>query len=411
VICNWHNWSGCFGHNELKYAVNLAVLSHKLCWRDWRVPSRVATDGGFPFQIGAIADLFDETIVAVPVGSSARAGGEHPLTGPRLRVLPLGTARGRPGVQRKLALAPWTMRNAGRLVRALRWADGVHVPIPSDIGTLAMLLARKMRKPLFVRFCGDWARQWTVAERYWRRALESWAGGSTVVLVTGMDSSPPSQINPALRWIFSTTLTSSDIDSAYRPRTAPSGRGIRLATACRLEPRKGVDVAIRTLGALAERQVEATLDVVGDGSEASALMTLAESLGLARHVRFHGRRDREGVLGHLRQADIFCYPTGASEGFPKVVLEAMACGTPVVATRVSAISGMLSEGGGLLLKDTNPAAVADMVLCAVGDREGYETMSRCAAETARRFTLERWQAEIAAHLTAAWGTLRCGGKR
>jgi glycosyltransferase involved in cell wall biosynthesis len=112
------------------------------------------------------------------------------------------------------------------------------------------------------------------------------------------------------------------------------------------------------------------------------------------------------VLQLLQQADVFCYPTAASEGFPKVVLEALACGLPVVTTRVLVLPELLASGCGLLIDEPTPRALADAVAGVAADGDRYRAMSARAVETARRYSLENWRGEIGERLQRAWGPLR-----
>jgi glycosyltransferase involved in cell wall biosynthesis len=109
----------------------------------------------------------------------------------------------------------------------------------------------------------------------------------------------------------------------------------------------------------------------------------------------------------MSRADLFCYPTESSEGFPKVVLEALASGLPVVATRVSVIPRLLNGGAGVLLEEPSPEAVASGVKSCLSDRELYRSMSRCAVATAGTYSLEKWRDTIGDRLRGAWGPLRC----
>jgi len=72
---------------------------------------------------------------------------------------------------------------------------------------------------------------------------------------------------------------------------------------------------------------------------------MADNLGV-RKPRFLSRKvEHSAVLDLLRKADVLLLPTTASEGFPKVVLEAMACGLPVITTRVSVLPELIGIGG------------------------------------------------------------------
>src|SRR6478752_5879246 len=117
--------------------MRLAVISHTVCWPSKGSPSGYATDGGFPFQMQAISELFDETHLVVPVTASSNPTGEVSLVGQRLSVTPLAIPNGK-NYMRKLGLPWWLIKNLPVIVRQIRDADAVHTPIPSDVGTIGL---------------------------------------------------------------------------------------------------------------------------------------------------------------------------------------------------------------------------------------------------------------------------------
>jgi glycosyltransferase involved in cell wall biosynthesis len=112
------------------------------------------------------------------------------------------------------------------------------------------------------------------------------------------------------------------------------------------------------------------------------------------------------VIERLQQADVFCFPTAASEGFPKAVLEAMACGLPVVSTRVSVLGQLVGAGGGTLIDAAEPEPLAAARLSILEDDARSCAMSVSAIDIARAYSLERWSDAIRVRLTHAWGALR-----
>lgn len=384
--------------------MRLAVVSHKICWPSAVSSSGHATDGGFAFQIGAISELFDETRVLVPVLENSHPVGEVLLVGNKLSVVRLSVPRGT-NFTRKLLLPVWLLSNLATIVREISRADAVHTPIPGDIGTFGLLVALALRKPLFVRYCGNWFVRRTLAEHFWRWLLESRAGNRTVVLATGGAPTPPSKDNPAVRWIFSTSLRKAELLKYAVVRTGLHGAGPKLIIAARQEREKGTAAVIESLPLLEVHYPTISLDVVGDGDALSEFKNIAAQSGVAHRVRFHGKVDHARVMGLLKNADLFCFPTTSSEGFPKVVVEALACGLPVVSTPVSVLDQLIGAGGGKLLKSASPVEVAHAIHWCLADAQRYHALSSAAVATAAQYSLERWRDTIASALTPEWGPL------
>lgn len=384
--------------------MNLLVVSHKPCWASASSPTGYATDGGFPFQVRALSELFDSTTLVVPRVTPIGKDGEVHIEGCNISVAwvtsPAGT-----DLRRKAGIPFWLIRNASVLIRQCWQADAVHAPIPGDIGTIGMLLAFVLRKPLFVRHCGNWYVQKTRAERFWKWFMERCAGGRNVMLATGGGTSGPSDRNRDIQWIFSTTLTEQDLSKQLR-RESPSSTSVQLITACRQDKEKGTGVVIQSLSLIHEDFPTVRLHVVGDGRELPALKSLAAELGVTESVTFHGKLNHDRVMSLLKESDLFCYPTSASEGFPKVIHEALACGLPVVTTRVSVLPELIGTGCGILIDQPTPEALAAAVQRCLKDAECYKAMSARAIRTARQYSLERWRNTIGDLLRAAWGPLR-----
>ena len=381
--------------------MKLAVVSHKEVWPSSTDGSHFATRGGFPAQMRALSEIFDHAQICVPVVGKPGDGSETPLVADNLEVLTLRNVPGK-GSWRKASYPIWFLATLPRLARVALRADAIHAPIPGDVGTAGIIVAEVLRKPLFVRYCGDWTCPKTRAERLWRWYMEKRAGGRRVMLVTGEGATPPSA-NSSLRWIFSTTLTEEDL-AFGRPRVK-LGSPIRLVIVSRQVRPKGTEVALRTVRLLRDRGLEATLDVAGDGPDLSRFRALADELSIASQVAFHGELDHLGVLQLLARSDLMIFPTTSSEGFPKVIGEAFACGLPVLSTKVSTLEGLVSSAG-VTLGNVDARSFADAVEELRDRPDLYASMSRDAIEKARRLTIGHWRDEVGQALERAWGHLR-----
>ncbi|MBV9832638.1 MAG: glycosyltransferase, partial [Marmoricola sp.] len=156
-----------------------------------------------------------------------------------------------------------------------------------------------------------------------------------------------------------------DVDH-FRPGPTPTHPVPRILTVSRLVPRKGVDTVIRALGRITVTGPEPELLVAGgptaatldDDAEVARLRAIAAAEGVADRVRFVGRVTPAGMPALMRSADVVaCVP--AYEPFGLVPLEAMACGRPVVASRVGGLADTVVDGhNGLHVPPTDPDAAA-----------------------------------------------------
>jgi glycosyltransferase involved in cell wall biosynthesis len=140
-------------------------------------------------------------------------------------------------------------------------------------------------------------------------------------------------------------------------RTELGMDGRTLLSVGHLIERKGHHVVISAL----PRLQAFSLVIVGDGSERDGLVALSRKLGVSDRVRFVGGVPHEMLFRYYGAADALVLAS-SREGWPNVLLEAMACGTPVVATPVWGNPEIVSSAAaGLLMRDRSPEALADAV--------------------------------------------------
>jgi glycosyltransferase involved in cell wall biosynthesis/MoaA/NifB/PqqE/SkfB family radical SAM enzyme len=147
---------------------------------------------------------------------------------------------------------------------------------------------------------------------------------------------------------------------------------IRIGVIARLEPVKDLGTLLRAMRILFDEGADATLDLIGDGSERADLERLSMELGITDRVRFFGfQRDTPQRLADI---DIFAL-SSLSEGTSISILEAMAAGKPIVATAVGGIPALVEEGkNGFLVPSSDPAAFARALLWLIRDEDLRERM-------------------------------------
>ncbi|TAL50350.1 glycosyltransferase family 1 protein [Patescibacteria group bacterium] len=137
-------------------------------------------------------------------------------------------------------------------------------------------------------------------------------------------------------------------------------------------------------------QEQTRITIIGDGPDRGKLEELIQTLKLQTHIELAGSLPREHVLARLREeADLFVL-LSRWEGFPYSILEAMAAGVPVIASRVGGIPEMLEHGGGILLKHEDAETLARALTLLIQDetyRVFLASQARLIAE--QQFSVER----------------------
>ena len=137
-----------------------------------------------------------------------------------------------------------------------------------------------------------------------------------------------------------------------------------------LAPVKGLDILIEALRLVGDGEADCLL--VGTGPMEEQLRRAAAAAGIAERVRFVGAQPSGEIPAWLNAADLLVLPS-LSEGRPNVVVEAQACGLPVLATRVGGTPELIEHGEtGLLVESGDPEALAaglSRLLCDAGLRQ------------------------------------------
>lgn len=221
---------------------------------------------------------------------------------------------------------------------------------------------------------------------------------------------------PAARWLFisehirgralkrfdlpDTGIAHPGIDAALFRERPPQPWGWRLGYVGRIDPRKGIELAVR---ALAELPAEATLAIDGGGDEdhLAELRALAAELGLGERVRF-GHVAREELPGAYAAADVIVFPVVWDEPWGLVPIEAMAVGRPVVATARGGSAEYLRDGENCLVFDASAgaSALAAAVRRLAGDEALRARLLTGGRETAAGLHEDAFNDQVLAELEA-----------
>jgi len=131
------------------------------------------------------------------------------------------------------------------------------------------------------------------------------------------------------------------------------------------------------------------LAIVGDGPQREALGAQVDRLGIGERVLFAGNRD--DVAPWMRAFDVFCLPSYANEGVPQSLMQAMACGLPVITTAVGSIPEIVTDGiNGVVVPVQDTQALARALAALLDDPARRAALgARALADARERFGEER----------------------
>ena len=165
-----------------------------------------------------------------------------------------------------------------------------------------------------------------------------------------------------------------DVDR-YRPTPHPGRHVPVILSVGRLVEKKGFPILLRAAGILRSRGAEFRLVIIGEGPERADLLSLTTGSGLQDCVEWRGAQSAEQVRAAYAEADVFVLACviaadGDRDGLPNVLLEALACGVPTVATNVGALPELIEpEQTGLLAQPGDPQDLADQLERMLYDEE------------------------------------------
>ena len=249
---------------------------------------------------------------------------------------------------------------ARRLLRAQRF-DAIHAHWLVPQG----LVARALGRPFVVTSHGGdlyglRGRPFAALKRF----VAARAAGMTVVSGAMREEAQRLGLAPARLDVIPMGV---DLRGRFVPDAAVAREPDRLLFVGRLVAKKGLRHLLEALPAVLQRRPRVVLDIVGYGPEEPALRALAQQLGLGAAVRFLGARAQEELPNLYRRAALFVAPfvreaSGDQEGLPVALMEAVACGCPVLAGDVRGIEDLL---GAERARATVPAGDAAQLAASV----------------------------------------------
>lgn len=157
------------------------------------------------------------------------------------------------------------------------------------------------------------------------------------------------------------------VDLDFFKPSPRDGKTTQILFVGRVVYQKGLDLLVKALEGIPKNNW--LLSIVGDGSYKEYLHKLIEEKGLTQRIQFHGWCNKEELLPYLAKAQIFVNPS-RHEGMPNAVLEAMACGLPIIATRIAGNEDLVqNEKNGFLVEPESIQGLQQALQTLINNRQ------------------------------------------
>jgi len=337
-------------------------------------------------EIDNLANIFNEIVhLGVLIDESAplntlRYGAKN------IKFIPLKPSGGNSIID-KFTILKYLFQYIRIISKWLQWADFVHLRCPANIPLIALLILSFEKKPKFrwVKYAGNWSSYPGEALSY---KCQKWIlkknflGG--FVTINGDWPNQESHIfsfkNPS--------LTEKDVENGkIIARQKELNFPIKIIFVGRVESAKGVGRILQIAKNLKEAGLAFTIEIIGDGEEKVTFQKMAENMYLTNQVLFLGWLSKEELASYYKEAQIILFPSSASEGWPKVLSEAMAYGVVPIASRISSIPQILAKyNAGIAVPVDHLDDYVKAILNLSENPKEWKKMSLAGAEASYNFS-------------------------
>jgi glycosyltransferase involved in cell wall biosynthesis len=274
-------------------------------------------------------------------------------------------------------------------------ADIVHAHFSTPPGEIAgAMCAKKKNVPFVLTYHGDWQESFggfirrTALSVYNRYLLDKLLSRADVIISPSEHYIDESRFLGKYRdkiSVIPNGIEIEDFDISLSKEECKEKLGLppnknMILFVGNLTPYKGPDVLVKAMPMIIEEVPDAELMFVGGGKMRTDMEELSKKLGVENYIKFAGFVEERLKPLYYRAADVFCLPsTMSTESFGIVNLEAMACGVPIVASKIGGIPDVVKDGeNGLLVPPKDPEVLADAIIYLLENRDVSEKMGKNA---------------------------------
>jgi len=235
--------------------------------------------------------------------------------------------------------------------------DIIHAHQIFPDGYVALKIGNKFRKPVLITIHGELP-ELIKANKY--KYLSCLKKADAIITIAKFQKTIIEKYHIRSQKIY--VIPNGFNPFLFKPFPKKNSSGQKIAVYIgHLYPPKGLPYLIEAVPRIIKKIPNFKLIIVGDGVLRSNLVNLANKLGISEKVTFVGSKNREKIPLWLNIADILVLPS-LKEGFPTVLPEAIACGVPVVSTKIYGIPEIISDEVGILVPPANHKALAEAII-------------------------------------------------
>lgn len=378
--------------------MRLLVISHT---PHYQYMGTISAWGSTVRELDQLASLFDELVHLAPSHSGTPPGSSLAYSNSKISFIPVKPAGGG-RFKDKLSIIGQIPAWLAAMKKEIKEADAIHIRCPAGISLVA-LFAQWMwarGKPTWVKYAGNWKPEKLESltyriQRLWLR--QNFHQG--VVTVNGSWSDQPEHIitfnNPSFsraEWV----QAKGEVED--KNLSFP----LNLLFVGRVDEGKGIGKVLTIASRLSNEGVSFHLNVIGDGPEKLQYEVLARQQDLAEQVTFLGWKNRMELNDFYRDAHFILLPT-LSEGWPKVLSEAMSYGVVPLSTAVSSIPQILTRAQtGRAIPAGDIEAYVKAIIGYTEDPSTWQRESKNSVVAAEAFTYENYLKAVSKLFNTRW---------
>lgn len=377
--------------------MNLLVISHT---PHYRQGAQIVGWGPTIREIDQLAARFHHVYHLAVLYEEPAPQSSLPYTADNISVIPIRPAGGETLVAKLDVLWAYLgyWKTIRQVVNTLNSEDIIHIRCPANISLLAViyLIFTKKIRYRWIKYAGNWQPE----ERTpWTYTLQRWLLkknlARSLVTVNGRWQRQPKHILS----FYNPSLSKKNLQKSTNDGIKKISPPFQLLCVGNINEMKGTSRAVQAVLNLIASGLDVELDIIGDGELRS---TLEFKTSQQKQIRFHGALPHESIMPFYARAHFILLPS-RTEGWPKVLSEAMAYGVVPLAGAVSSIPQILQEcKTGMALDPLDTQAFANAICDYVHDPQRWSAESQAAQKAADWFTYEAYLEHLNSVFSEKW---------